>query len=85
MYSQMMRILPLKVMITAFAQAQSARYSTILPAALLLIMRLRLLPKLSPLLNTEKSFSISKPPFPEQKERLTHHVCQLAVETVSPI
>lgn len=56
MYSQMMTILLLKVTTMAFAPVQSAPYSIIWPAALLLIMRLRLLPKLSPLLNTEKSF-----------------------------
>lgn len=64
---------------------QSAPYSIIWPAALLLIMRLRLLPKLSPLLNMGRSFSISRPPSPELNERLTRHVCQQAVETVSPI
>lgn len=85
MYSQMMTILLLKVTTMAFAPVQSAPYSIIWPAALLLIMRLRLLPKLSPLLNTEKSFSISKPPFPEPNERLTRHACRQAVETVSPI
>ncbi len=85
MYSQMMIILPLMVMITVFAQAQSAQYSTIWPAELLRIMRLRLPPKLSQPLNMGRNFSISRPPSPELNERLTRHVCQLAVETVSPI
>lgn len=48
-------------------------------------MRLRPQRKLSLRLNTGRNFSTSRPPSPELNERLTRHVCQLAVETVSPI